>query len=96
MKETKQRYWICAIGPTDQSKLPPGSDSPMRNAVTKAFKKITKHEDNDCYSGWGNDEERLKLVQYAWFIDKENPFYKQILEMINKDQKRDDEITSKN
>ena len=96
MKETKQRYWICVIGPTDQNKLPSGSDSPMRKAVTKTFKKITKHEDQDCYSGWGNDEERMKLVQYVWCIDKDNPFYKKILEMIEKDQKRYDEITSAN
>lgn len=94
MEKTKQRYWICAIGPTDQNKLPSGCDTPMRTAVSKAFKKITKHDEQELLSGWGNDEERLRLVNYAWCIDKDNPFYKKMLEMINHDDKVYEKITS--
>ena len=96
MEKTKQRYWICAIGPTDQNKIPSGSDAPMRMAVENAFKKVTKHDSQELFSGWGNDEERLRMVNYAWNIDKDNPFYKKLLKMIDHDNKVYEELTQNN
>lgn len=52
----RQRYWVCIIGPTDQDKLPNGSDLDMRSAAEKAFKKLTGHHAEICSSGWGVDE----------------------------------------
>lgn len=94
MEEKKERYWICAIGPTDQNKLPSGCDSPMRKAVTKAFKKITKHDAEECLSGWGNDKEKLDMVNFVWSIGKDHPAHAIIKKLMEKNQRRWDEITN--
>jgi len=53
----KKRYWLCVIRPTDQDKLPSGSDFPMRVAVQDVFRALTGgHEADDCWSGWGVTE----------------------------------------
>lgn len=45
--------WSCKIGPTDVD-LPLGADSPLRQAVQKAFLELTGHEAEVCFSGWGS------------------------------------------
>ena len=45
--------WFCKIGPADRAELPPGSDGPMRDAVAKAFQKLTGHPPQAIFSGWG-------------------------------------------
>ncbi len=46
--------WECKVGGTfPHSSLPPGSDSPMRDAVERAYRDITGQEAEFCFSGWG-------------------------------------------
>ncbi|SFJ49772.1 hypothetical protein SAMN03159338_1571 [Sphingomonas sp. NFR04] len=47
------KVWGCKIGEVDASKLPPGSDAPMRAAVAKAFREITGDDPQFIFSGWG-------------------------------------------
>ena len=56
-----ERTWECKIGFADFSRLPPGSDGPMRQAVKQAFMELTGHEPLFIFSGWGGtltDDER--------------------------------------
>ena len=45
-KQVKAEYWICIIGATNSKNLKSGADSPMRNAVQKAFEETTGKEDD--------------------------------------------------
>ena len=54
-----ERWWSCLIGPAKPGELPPGCDSPMRNAVADAFCKITGHDDQFLSSGWGAHPDKL-------------------------------------
>ena len=53
------KIWNCKIGEVDESKLPPGSDLPMRAAVREAYQYITGQEPGFIFSGWG-----AKLNEY--------------------------------
>lgn len=44
--------WTCKIGFARRADLPSGSDSPMRQAVARAYKEITGHEPEFIFSGW--------------------------------------------
>jgi hypothetical protein len=45
--------WECKIGEADRKLLPEGADSPMRNAIREAYFKLTGHEPDFIFSGWG-------------------------------------------
>ncbi len=45
--------WTCTVGPTDRGKLTVAADSPMREAIRRAFLEITGHEPEFLFSGWG-------------------------------------------
>ena len=45
--------WSCKIGLITQGSLPSGSDVPMRQAIEKAYRELTGHEADFCFSGWG-------------------------------------------
>ena len=61
----KNKYWVCIIGPCEESKLPNGSDSPIRNAAKSAFFSITKKHPNYTWSGWGVNEKRKEAILKA-------------------------------
>lgn len=60
-----KRMWHCEIGEVDCGKIPMGGDSPMRDAVAKAFKDLTGEDDVFIFSGWGNklSEGRRAVVE---------------------------------
>lgn len=49
--------WFCKIGETGKPRsewsVHPGADSPMREAVARAYKEITGEEPDFIFSGWG-------------------------------------------
>jgi len=45
--------WYCKIGETPRSLLPSGSDLPMREAISRAYREITGREPVFLFSGWG-------------------------------------------
>ncbi len=47
-----QSVWECKIG-ADLKMLPSGADAPMRDAIKKAFLKITGQQCEFIFSGWG-------------------------------------------
>jgi len=49
------KIWDCKIGEIEAAKLPLGSDSPMRQAVKKAYFELTGQEPNFVLSGWGGE-----------------------------------------
>lgn len=55
IKENEKRIWFCKIGEVDREKLPQASDSPMRDAITKAYIELTGEEPNFVFSGWGGE-----------------------------------------
>lgn len=46
------KIWTCKIGEVDESKLPKGSDAPMRNAVREEYFKLTGEYPKFIFSGW--------------------------------------------
>lgn len=59
------KMWTCKIGRIDNPRIPDGADTPMREAIARAFKEITGKEANFIFSGWGNDrlsETELEVV----------------------------------
>lgn len=59
--------WTCTIGrrDLDSASFPPGSDGPMRDAVTWAFRELTGRDDEFIFSGWGQNylpENRAAVV----------------------------------
>jgi hypothetical protein len=54
----KQKIWTCKIG--EAGDLPEGSDRPMREAVTEAYRKLTGKEPNFCFSGWGGQLSKIE------------------------------------
>jgi hypothetical protein len=82
-KQVEAEYWICIIGATNSNNLIGGSDSPMRNAVQKAFEETTGHEDETCWSGWGSEKENVAVVNAVWSMDKDDPLYEAIKCMLN-------------
>ena len=57
--------WTCQVGEHDRSALPPGSDSPMREAVRRAYLELTGTEPLYIFSGWGDHlpEPRRAVVE---------------------------------
>ncbi len=45
--------WTCKIGPADRDALDQPADEPMRKAVQAAFREVTGHDEDYCFSGWG-------------------------------------------
>jgi len=52
--------WSCAIGMIDRKRLPQGSDSPLRRAVGKIFKRLAGEAPSYFASGWGGRLETLE------------------------------------
>jgi hypothetical protein len=46
-----ENIWTCKIGGA-VSRLPPGADAPMRNAVFECFRRLAESEAQFCFSGW--------------------------------------------
>jgi hypothetical protein len=46
------RTWGCKIGEVDASKLPPGADFPMREAIERAYTELTGEPPAFIFSGW--------------------------------------------
>lgn len=46
-----RNVWFCKIGYAGL--LPPGADAPMRQAIEKAFWRLTASHPEFCFSGWG-------------------------------------------
>jgi len=57
-----KEYWVCIIGPTSRDNLPDGADFPMRRAAQEAFEKVTGHEEETCWSGWGYTPKRVEEI----------------------------------
>ena len=53
IQEPATKIWSCKIGEVPPSKLPRGSDMPMREAVARAYQEITGEEPSFIFSGWG-------------------------------------------
>ncbi len=51
----KKNIWTCKIGEVDSSKLPPGSDQPMRQAIKRAYFELTGEHPEFLFSGWGGE-----------------------------------------
>lgn len=51
----KKKIWECKIGEVEAKYLEPGSDSPMRRAIEKAYKELTGQEPEFIFSGWGGE-----------------------------------------
>ena len=47
--------WYCKIGTLGDHELPPGADSPMRQAAQGAYTQVTGQDPDFCFSGWGAD-----------------------------------------
>jgi len=47
------QIWSCKIGEVDEEVPPKGADYPLRQAVKKAYKKLTGEDPKFCFSGWG-------------------------------------------
>lgn len=81
-KQIEAEYWICIIGPTNSKNLKDDSNSPMRNAVQKAFEETTGHEDETCWSGWGSEKEKVDILNAVWSMDENDPLYEEIRRML--------------
>ncbi len=68
-----KRTWDCKIGEIDEDLLPDGADQPLRDAVAKAYKRLTGRDANFLFSGWGgtlteseravvSDSQQLRLL----------------------------------
>lgn len=57
--------WYCKIGESAATDLPPGSDSPMRRAIERAYIELTGQEPEFIFSGWGQelDESERAVVE---------------------------------
>lgn len=51
----KKLIWTCKIGELDVTKLPHTSDYPMRQAISKAYTRLTQEEPFFIFSGWGGE-----------------------------------------
>lgn len=47
-----EHIWFCKIG-GEVGDLPSSADGPMREAITRAYRKITGSEPGFLFSGWG-------------------------------------------
>lgn len=60
-KLTVPRYWVCIIGPIENSKLPDGSDGPPRIAARRAVLEMTG-DDPTCNSGWVYEADYRRII----------------------------------
>lgn len=51
--DDRTHNWYCLIGSTEGVDLTLGADSPMRQAVRKAYFELTGKEPEYIFSGWG-------------------------------------------
>ena len=87
-------YWHCIIGPIKRKNLWEGFkhksfgiDKQMRIPVENAFIDLTGKDANYCYSGWGINEDRKKILNYINSLNKDNIFYQEILKRVKKLEK---------
>ena len=87
-------YWHCIIGPIKRKNLWEGFtyksfgiDKQMRIPVENAFIDLTGKDANYCYSGWGINEDRKKILNYINSLNKDNYFYQEILKRVKKLEK---------
>lgn len=61
----RETVWSCKIGVIGKISLPPGSDTPMRDAIADAFREIAHKEPEFMFSGWGTEltEEERNIVK---------------------------------
>lgn len=60
-----KQYWFCVVGPVERADLPDGADFPMRRAIDLGFEALTGKDYENCWSGWGIDEETKERVLKA-------------------------------
>lgn len=46
------KIWSCKIGEVADADVPQGGDAPMRDAVYRAFERVTGKVPQFCFSGW--------------------------------------------
>lgn len=71
--KSKRSAWACKIGIPEGVSVPMGGDSPMREAVAKAFKLLTGEDATAIFSGWGASftREEMAVIRNEEF----EPFY---------------------
>lgn len=80
-----KNYWGCTIGPIERSKLPFGSDGPLRSAVQNKFIEMFGEQAKVCSSGWGLTEEmktRLDIISLLPSTDQSGEILKKIDEIL--------------
>lgn len=55
VKPKAKQIWECKVGECDDFVVPMGGDSPMRDAVSKAYKELTGRDPVFLFSGWGGE-----------------------------------------
>ena len=56
-----QTVWSCKIGTLAGLVLPDGADLPMREAVERAYKRMTGQDSKFNFSGWGGKLDKIEL-----------------------------------
>ena len=86
MEETKtnKHYWTCIVGPTNFNELEDGADAPMRTAVDKEFNKVTGHEYDKMWSGWGANQEKADVLNYVCSLDENDPVFILLVTLVNR------------
>jgi hypothetical protein len=49
------KIWTCKIGEVEPEKVPRAADSPMRDAVSAEYRRLTGEEPTFIFSGWGGE-----------------------------------------
>jgi len=86
-KQVESEYWVCIVGGTNSKNLKPGADTPMRQAVRKAFQETTGHNDTECLSGWGSESPKVSVIAAVWSMDETDPLYNQIKQMLEREKR---------
>jgi len=55
-----EKIWGCKIGEIASSRLPDGSDLPLRQAVQRAYRELTGEDEEFCFSGWGEELDAIE------------------------------------
>lgn len=60
-----KKYWICIIGPIEETELPDGADYPPRFAAIESIQKMTdiSYGNFFCSSGWCDKAEYDKVME---------------------------------
>jgi len=89
-------YWHCIIGPITRIDLWEGFeqkiwgiDGPMRKYVEAGFKNLTARDAEKCISGWGIDENRMKVIEYISSVPESSKYYQQILQKIQEQEQKE-------